>query len=132
MKRRPSKQRSSSNMQTAALGAAVSLIVLIAVCSLGALALSLEWLPESAAAVFAPLAVGLAAFLGPLPLIHRVGRKALPIAYSYMIGLLLVLLLVRSIVWTDTEFGSWVVPVSGVIGATLAALLSSRKKGKRR
>lgn len=132
MKRRQNKTHGSSNVQAGALGAAISLAVLLAVSAMGALALSMEWLPESAASIFAPLAVGLAAFLGPLPLIRKVGKRPLPIAYAHMIGVLLALLLVRTIFWHDTEFGSWIVPVCAVVGATAAGLLGGRRKTKRR
>ena len=132
MKRRQSKTRSHSNLQAGVFGAAVSVIVLLAVAASGALAMRMEWLPESAGMVLAPLAVGLAAFAGPLPLIRKMGKRPLPIAYVHMIGLLLILLLVRTILWHGTEFGGWIVPVSAVIGATLAGILGGRRKTKRR
>ena len=132
MKRRQSKSRSSSNLQTAALGAVISAIVLLSVCAVGALAISMEWLPESSAAVFAPLAVGLSAFLGPLPLIRRLGRRPLPIAYGQMLALLLVLVLLRTILWPGTDFGGWIVPACAVVGAAGAGMAGGHRRGKRR
>ena len=132
MKRRQSKQRSPSKIQAGAIGAAISLVVLVLICGIGALALSKEWLPESAGMVFAPLAVGLAALAGPLPLMRSAGKRPLPIAYGHMIGILLLLLLVRTILWSDSEFGGWIVPVSAVAGATLAGFLGGKRKVKRR
>ena len=132
MKRRQNKPRQSSNVQAAAWGAAVSAVVLLAVCGLGAMALHWEWLPESALPVFGPLAVGLAAFCGPLPLIHQVGKRPLPMAYCYMLGILLALLLVRTIFWSDSAFSNWTVPACAVAGATAAGFLGGRRKGRRR
>lgn len=132
MKRRQSKTHSSSKVQAGAFGAAISVIVILLICGLGAMALSMEWLPETAAVVFGPLAVGLAALVGPLPLIRQVGKRPLPIAYGHMVGLLLLLLLMKTILWAGTDFGGWAVPVSAVAGATAAGLLGGRRKTKHR
>lgn len=132
MKRRQKKTSSHSNLQAVVLGAVISCLVILAVCGIGALALSMEWLPESAGMVFAPIAVILAAFVGPLPLMRQMGKRPLPIAYGHMIGMLLILLLLRTILWPETEFGGWAVPVSAVVGATAAGLLGGRKKTRKR
>lgn len=132
MKRRQSKTRSHSNVRTGVLGAAIAIVVLLAVCGIGAFAMGMEWLPESSAVVFAPLAVGLAALADPLPLIRQIGRRPLPIAYGYMIAVLLLLLLVRTILWSGSDFGGWTVPLCAVAGATAAGFLGGRRKVKRR
>lgn len=131
MKRRQNKSRTHSAVRTGVLGAAISVIVLLAVCGLGALSISMEWLPESASVVFAPLAVGLAALLGPLPMIRQIGRRPLPIAYGYMVGLLVILLLLRTILWSGSDFGGWSVPLCAVAGSTAAGLLGGQRKVKR-
>ena len=132
MKRRQKKTSSQSSLRAGALCAAFSCILILAVCGISDLTMSREWLPESASVVFAPLAVGLATFLGPLPLMRQMGKRPLPIAYGHMLGVLLVLLLLRTILGPETEFGGWVVPVCAVVGATAAGLLGGRRKGRKR
>ena len=132
MTKRGNKLRLRPRTRAILLSAALALAVLLLTVSLGGLAISKEWLPRSSAAVIGPLAVLLAALLGPIPLQKSIGRRPMPVAYAFLGGLLAVLVAGKLLVWPDAPIGSWTVPAAALAGATAAGLLGSRRPKRRR
>ena len=131
MTRRGNKLRLQPQLQACLTGALIVLIALCGTAALSAFLISRGWLPHSFTRVAAPLAVLLAALLGPLPLQRSLGRRPLPAAFAFLAGLLAVLALCRLLFWPDGTFGGWAVPAAAIVGATCAGLLGSRRPRRR-
>ncbi len=131
--KRVSKKRGGAEpVKVAALGVGLSMAGILLRAAVGGLLISNGTVPEEADGVIAAAAMFLVSFLGPLPLLHSTGKRALPTAYFHM-GLILALLaIVKLILWPDAVYGSWSVLAASLAGATLSGLLQAQRTKRRR
>lgn len=131
MSKHEKKRTSNPLRRSAVISFLTGLLCLLGVSAIGALLILKGWLPEQSRAVLAVVAVLLASWLGPIPMMKANGKKRLPIAYTNAGLLLLALLLMKWIAWPKEPFGNWMVVAAAFLGATLSGVLLSRKPRRR-
>lgn len=114
------------------MGGCLTLLLLLGIPALGSMLILKGSIPESAAWVVSALAVLLAAFAGPMPIMSAVGKKPMPVALAHMTAMLALMLVCKLIFWPEAPFGNWAVVGAAVLGAVLAGLARSKRPRRRR
>lgn len=114
------------------MGAGLSLLLLLGVSAIGSILILQGHIPEGGVWAVSAIAVLLAAFLGPMPMMGAVGKKPMQVALLHMAALLGLMLLCKLIFWPEAPFGNWAVVGAAVLGAVLAGLVRSKRPRRRR
>ncbi len=127
-----SKKQGSPQVRAIMIGSGLTVGLILVFSMAGSMMILNGWLPENASGMVAAAAVFIAAFLGPMPLMKSVGKRALPVAYGHMVLLLVLMMLCKLIFWPAAPYGNWAALAAAPAGATAAGLVRTRKPKRHR
>ena len=119
-------------IQPNVLSALITLLLIAVGSLLGGQLILRGWIPENKTAWVAAAVMFLATWIGAIPVISGTAKGKLAASYLNAVVVMVIAIFLKLILFPESMFANWFIPLAAVMGATCAGLVATRKKKVRR